>query len=340
MMHLNLQASVPRDDVQKILRMQLQCRKVGRTRFFCNNASTLRYSESLLLPRRSFLAGLGGLSLAACHKSTSSVAPADDLWRDFSFPPPDEQRALVLVPTSPRPLPLLVALHGRGESGRGLEVGAKAWRDDYGLEKLDTRLRAGSLAREDLGEMVLEDRLMRLNDSLKKNPYEGLVVACPYTPDLKDRSPKGAASFAQFVRESLLPRAQTASKCLTTREATGIDGVSMGGRLALLVGFLHTDIFGAVGALQPAIKVEEADLFASMAKRATYDKKMAIRLVSSDGDPFLAAVRALSKALEAVNVPHDLVVTPGPHDYAWNRGPGGAEMLLWHERVLRGLPGP
>ena len=77
-----------------------------------------------------------------------------------------------------------------------------------------------------------------------------------------------------------------------------------------------------------------------MAKRATYNKKLAIRLVSSDGDPFLAAVRALTKALEAVNVPHDLVVTPGPHDYAWNRGPGGAEMLLWQERVLRGLPGP
>jgi enterochelin esterase-like enzyme len=133
---------------------------------------------------------------------------------------------------------------------------------------------------------------------------------------------------------------QTESKSVTTREARGIDGVSMGGRLALLVGFMHADIFGAVGALQPAIKVEEAEMFALMAKRATYGKKLAIRLVSSEGDPFLAAVRALSKALEAVSVQHDLVVTPGPHDYVWNRGPGGAEMLLWHERVLRGLPGP
>ncbi len=219
-------------------------------------------------------------------------------------------------------------------------MGAKAWRDDYGLDKLEARLRACSLTRADLDEMVLDDRLGRLNHSLKKNPYEGLVVACPYTPDLKDRSAKGSASFAQFVRESLLPRVQTESKSLTTREATGIDGVSMGGRLALFVGFLHADIFGAVGALQPAIKVEEAEMLAMMAKRATNGKKLAIRLVSSEGDPFLAAVRALSKALDDVAVQHDLVVTPGPHDYAWNRGPGGAEMLLWHERVLRGLPGP
>jgi iron(III)-salmochelin esterase len=306
----------------------------------CHNAPTLRSADSRLLARRSFLAGLAGLSLAACQKSSSPVAPADGQWRDLSFPAPDEQRALVLVPPSPRPLPVLVALHGRGESGRGLEVGAKAWRDDYHLSKLDERLRTGSLTRADLGEMVLEDRLGRLNDSLEKNPYEGLVVACPYTPDLKDRSSKGAAPFAQFIRDGLLPRVQTESKSITSRDATGIDGVSMGGRLALLVGFMHADIFGAVGALQPAIKVEEAEMFAMMAKRATHDKKVAIRLVSSEGDPFLAAVRALSKALEDVGVQHDLVVTPGPHDYAWNRGPGGAEMLLWHERVLRGLPGP
>jgi len=300
----------------------------------------LHPSKSFLLRRRSFFTGIIGVSLASCQKSSSPVAPADARWRDLSFPAPDEQRALTLVPPSPRPLPVLVALHGRGESGRGLEVGAKAWRDDYGLDKLDARLRAGSLTRADLGEMVLEERLGRLNGSLRKNPYEGLVVACPYTPDLKDRSAKGAASFAQFVRESLLPRVQAESKCLTTREATGIDGVSMGGRLALLVGFLHADIFGAVGALQPAIKVEEAEMLAMMAKRATSGKKIAIRLVSSEGDPFLTAVRALSKALDDVAVAHDLVVTPGPHDYAWNRGPGGAEMLLWHERVLRGLPGP
>lgn len=266
--------------------------------------------------------------------------PADNRWRDLSFAAPDEQRALVLAPPSTRPLPVLVALHGRGESGRGLEVGAKAWRDDYYLDKLDERLRTGALTRADLGEMVLDERLGRLNDSLKKNPYEGLVVACPYTPDLKDRSAKGAAGFAQFIREALLPRVQSESKGLATREGTGIDGVSMGGRLALLVGFMHADIFGAVGALQPAIKVDEAETFAMMAKRATHDKPMAIRLVSSEGDPFLAAVRALSKALDEVAVKHDLVVTPGPHDYAWNRGPGGVEMLLWHERVLRGLPGP
>lgn len=313
--------------------------EVGLSLKLCQHAPTL-HSTKTTLPRRSFIAGLVGCSLAACKKSSSPVAAADGPWRDLSFPPPDEQRALVLVPPSPAPLPLLVALHGRGESGRGLEVGAKAWRDDYGLDKLDAQLRAGALTRSDLADMVVDDRLGKLNDSLKKSPYTGLVVACPYTPDLTDRSAKGAAPFARFVRESLLPRVQTESKCLTARESTGIDGVSMGGRLALLVGLMHADIFGAVGALQPAIKVEEAEMFALMAKRATFNQKLSIRLVSSEKDPFLAAVQALSQAFQVEKIPHELIITPGPHDYAWNRGPGGAEMLLWHERVLRGLPGP
>ncbi|HRI63424.1 MAG TPA: alpha/beta hydrolase-fold protein [Polyangium sp.] len=294
----------------------------------------------MLLHRRFFLTGLFGLSLTCCQKSRTSVPPADGLWRDISFPPPDEQRALVLAPPSSQPLPVLVALHGRGESGRGLEVGAKAWRDDYSLDKLELRLREGPLTRADLADMVLDERLENINASLKSNPYEGLVVACPYTPDLKDRSKEGAAPFAKFIRETLLPKVRSESKCLDTRNATGIDGVSMGGRLALLVGFTYPDIFGSIGALQPAIKVAEAEMFAAMAASATAGKKTALRLVSSEEDPFLEAVRALSKALEAVHVPHELIVTPGPHDYAWNRGPGGVEMLLWHERVLRGRPAP
>jgi hypothetical protein len=30
----------------------------------------------------------------------------------------------------------------------------------------------------------------------------------------------------------------------------------------------------------------------------------------------------------------------GPHDYVFNRGPGGIEMLLFHDRALRGEAAP
>ncbi len=34
---------------------------------------------------------------------------------------------------------------------------------------------------------------------------------------------------------------------------------------------------------------------------------------------------------------HEHRVALGPHNYDFNRGPGGLEMLTWHDRVLRGL---
>jgi len=288
--------------------------------------------------RRTFL-GLASVALAGCRRERPPPPPLDDRWKDLSFPT-DEQRALLLAPRSDKPLPLLVALHGRGESGRGLEIGARAWRDDYSLDALDKKLRAQTMSAEDMGDMVQPERLARLNASLARAPYEGLVVACPYTPLVADRSPRGAEPFARFLIDKLLPRARTDAKAADARERTGIDGVSMGGRLALLVGLQHPEVFGVVGALQPAIRVEEAELFTSLARTAKARAELGLRLVSSDGDPFLPAVEALSKALRTAEIAHELVVTPGPHDYAWNRGPGGVEMLLGQERALRGLPAP
>ena len=300
--------------------------------------------------RRRALAALSGLALAGCGRGCDHVPrreappPAGPDWRDLVFPSsspaPDGQRALLLAPGGGKGLPLLVALHGRGESGRGLDVGAHGWRDDYLVERAHHRLGAPPLTPADLEGFSEPARLARINASLAAHRYEGLCVACPYTPDLPDRTPGGAADFAAFVVDQLVVRARADAGCLATRAATGIDGVSMGGRLALWLGLTRPDVFGAVGALQPAIRVDEAERIAAMAKQAAAKAPLALRLVSSDGDPFLPAVRALSQALGAAGVAHELVETPGPHDYAWNRGPGSVEMLLWHERILRGLPAP
>src|SRR5690606_15994136 len=116
-----------------------------------------------------------------------------------------------------------------------------------------------------------------------------------------------------------------------TREGTGIDGVSMGGRVALEAGFAHPEAFGSVGAIQPAIRgMEEA--LAERAARASSPQRL--HLLSSDEDPFLGATRELASALTDRRVAHTLSVVPGPHDYAFNRGPAGLEMLLFHDRAL------
>ena len=134
-------------------------------------------------------------------------------------------------------------MHGRGEAGRGLAAGAHGWRDDYDLDVIRTKLEASTLSRTDSKEMLSAERIAKLLAALAQQPWRGLRVACPYCP-----VPSGDwRGFGNFVTGPLLERAGKPA-----RAATGVDGVSMGGRYALEIGFGMADRFGAVGALQPA----------------------------------------------------------------------------------------
>ena len=307
------------------------------------------------LSRRDLLAGAAAFALpaitAGCHCSGGRAptqtqnGPVVPPWREISFDPSsiytEAERALALVPEGAKDLPVVVALHGRGELGRGLDAGARGFRDDYGLDRIDGRLRSPPITREDLLGFTNDARLAQINASLAASPYAGVVLACPYAPDLRDRSVAGAEPFGRFVVEALLPKVREVSGSPSKPERTGIDGVSMGGRLALWIGLRFPEAFGAVGAMQPALREGEADDVAKLAASArAKNPKLRLRLLSSEGDPFLAAVKAASAKMNELGVAHDLVIVPGPHDYAFNRGPGCAEMLLFQERALRGLASP
>ena len=86
--------------------------------------------------------------------------------------------------------------------------------------------------------------------------------------------------------------------------------------------------------MQPAIRGREEQM-ADLAAKAMAQKPQALRLLSSDDDPLLPVTRKLSEELRKRHVAHTLVVTPGGHDYAFNRGPGSIEMLRFHDRALR-----
>lgn len=296
------------------------------------------------LGRRQLLTATLGALAFGCDRSERRpprTTPLTATWRELSFVAsehyPHPEHAVVLAqPKSP----LLVALHGRGEASRGVQVGARGWRDDYDLDRAHHRLLNPPLKAEDLLRFVRPERLAALNASLQQTPYQGLCVACPFTPALADRSLAGSQPFGAFVLRDLIPRVRKELSLPTDRAQTGIDGVSMGGRLSLLVGLANPGTFGAVAALQPAMGPDEAPMFSELAARAQASAPVKLRLVTSDGDYFRRAVEVLSERMHKDGVKHELLVTPGPHDYAYNRGPGSFEMLLWHERVLRGHAPP
>jgi enterochelin esterase-like enzyme len=268
-----------------------------------------------------------------------------EMLLDFPETPVGPEKALVVVPRrgdATARYPVLVALHGRGESVRGIEVGARGWMDDYDLGRAMARLWSPPLLREDFRGFVDDARLAHLNASLIARPFRGLVVACPWVPDIlssRDRANLDASlSFGSFVVDHLMPRVVAETPASAERAATGIDGVSLGGRASLVVGFAHADRFGAIGTLQAALQDSEAAAFAARARAALQHGPLHVRLVTSDRDPFAGAITQLHLAFDEGRIDHEYLVIPGPHDYAFNRGPGGIEMLLWHDRILRGEP--
>lgn len=297
------------------------------------------------ITRRAALVGGVGVAVGACsngsQSASSSGGPKEPSpgWREISFEK-EEQHALVFAPDGSADWPVLVALHGRGEAGRGIAAGARGWRDDYDLDLVRARLETNGLDAETTKKMLSEERLASIRSALTEAPWRGLVIATPYTPVPTGKDVASAAPFGRFVASTLLPRVAELKGGPVRREATGIDGVSMGGRYALQLGFSMPEVFGAVGALQPAIAPAEAPAFADLALKAAEKQSQHIRLASSSDDPFLEATMALAEELERRTLKHQLVVTAGLHDYIWNRGPGSAEMLFFHERALRGLSPP
>jgi hypothetical protein len=289
------------------------------------------------------LVALGALTAVAQVPGAQAPRPSSFTTRvwDFTTSPAGPTRAVVMVPAAMRPgvrLPLLVAFHGWGETQRGWERGAWGWSQDYELGASDHELRRASLRVEAFLGFVDPSRFRRLRRDLARRPYQGVIVVAPYTPDVLDPDAGDRSrDYGDWVVNTLIPKARAELPVLTDRGATGIDGVSLGGFFALETGLLHPETFGAVGALQAAVYRRVDRVLARHVPSASRPPQR-IRLVASRGDRLTRDIRALDAAMSARGIPHELREVEGPHDYIFNRGAGGVEMLLFHDRALRGLP--
>ncbi len=231
--------------------------------------------------------------------------------------------------------PVLVALHGRGEAVKPPRAGALGWANDYGMLHAIERLCAPPLTDADYQGLSDPTRLANANRDLVARPFGGLVVVCPHVPDLDLNGNKDPERFGAFLTQVLLPRVRREMPVETTPEHTGIDGVSLGGALALRIGLTRGDTFGVVGALQPAIGDDRLSELTDLALAARAKRpNMPLRLTTSHDDYYKPWVQKLSDRWRGAGVTHEFADVPGPHDYVFNRGPGVYEMLLWQDRVL------
>ena len=259
---------------------------------------------------------------------------------DMGTQPWGPGRAVVLVPTWGAPdarFPVVVALHGRGEALKRPADGAMGWPRDYALVRAVDRLRAPPLRESDYEGLAEPARMAEANAALAQRPFGGLIVACPWLPDVHNACVADIAAHTRFVLEGLLPRVRRETPALETPEATGVDGVSLGGVLALRMGLSYPDVFGAAGGIQPAFADGQGAEWTALAQAARARRpEMRIRLLTSHDDYFHDPIVGVSRAWSTAGVAHEFADVVGPHDYVFNRGPGSFELLLWNARALAG----
>lgn len=272
----------------------------------------------------------------------SGTQPRELTWRWANGPFGQPAEALISIPrqsSAGQRFPILIALHGRGESKKGPSRAARGWMDDYRLAAALERIEKPPLRRSDFQGFVRAARLRAINRHLVDNPYEGLIIVCPYLPNVMkgERAFEQTAELAEFLVDTLLPRVRAETPARPSPIFTGIDGVSLGARAALLVGLTRPTDFGVVSGLQVAIDSSEIARITQMAVAArAVNPYLKLRILTSNRDYYRKVDAQLSRAWLQAGVTHSFVEVVGTHSYRFNRGPGAYELLLFHDRALRG----
>jgi predicted esterase len=246
------------------------------------------------------------------------------------------RRCQLFVPReTPSPRRLLVLLHGLGET-KNEALGIRAWADRYGLCDAHERLRRPPVTRVLTDAVYLTDsRLSELGRELARAPYRGFAIACPYTPNVYRAGPTLAVldRYAAWLVERLLPALQ--KELGTDASPVGLDGVSLGGYVALEVFLRRPEAFATIGSLQGAFGAALADGYAARIERAfAANGPRPLRIASSSWDPGRAASERLVERLAKRGIVATLSVPPGPHDQRFLREVGSLELLLWHDRAI------
>ncbi len=247
-------------------------------------------------------------------------------------------RVPVLVPRHLPPgtrVPLLIALHGLGESSDPV-LAARAWTELYGLVEAYRRLLSPPLAPRSRRGDLPNDRIAAINQDLAARPFAGIAVACPFTPNPSRAPDRGAHldAYTRWLVEVVATRARAQLPFLRSGPSgLFLAGCSMGGAVALDVALRARGAFGALSIVQSAHGAHRnEELAATLLTAGPAGRALPTQVLTSQGDPFRERNEALARALARRAVPHELRVLPGPHDQPWLREAGTPEMLLWLDR--------
>ena len=287
---------------------------------------------------------LASAAFAAPRAARATDTPLPDHERmDLSLPgsPRLAQRATVLVPKgcpATSSLPVLTLLHGLGET-HNVRDGVNAWAERYGLLSSYARLLRPPVA-SGLRRLryLVPERAQQLDRELAARPFQGMIIVCPFTPNVfKMHTARALDDYAAWLVDVLLPEVRRRTPASSSMRATGLAGCSLGGFVSFEVFQRRPEAFFTCGGVQAAIGPATGDRYArNIASLIQRHGPRRIHVETSSGDPYHNANVAFARALAREGVEHALRDPPGPHNQPWLQEIGTLEMLLWHDRQLRG----
>ena len=250
------------------------------------------------------------------------------------------RKCLLIRPTRVPPevaLPLVILFHGLGET-ESESLGIHAWFERYGLPQAYARLCAPPVVRTLPQQRYLSDqRLLEINEELRTAPLPDVAWVCPFTPNVLGKDPSSPVldGYAGYIEQVLLPAVRAATPILDSAAHLGVDGVSLGGYVALEVFSRKPELFGVVGSLQGAFGPKLAEVYARRIAEASFKfGPRRVHVTTSSFDPFRDASRQLAQRLGERGVNVTLTLPAGPHDQTFLREAGTLEMLLFQARAL------
>ncbi|MFP6687439.1 MAG: hypothetical protein VB934_22160 [Polyangiaceae bacterium] len=296
---------------------------LSRRRLLATSAS------AMLFPRSALSASPRPAKLSSKHYAVR------DITLDHSQP---WNRFTLLVPTlsKTRPVPLLVLLHGLGET-HDPRTGAYAWLERYGLAMAYDRLhRPPVRALDDRARYWTNTKLSEINQQLAARPFRGFAIACPYTPNVY-RAPSRQRildRYADWISDAVVPRARSEANIIADAAHTSLDGCSLGGYVGLEVFLRKSSEFHAWGSVQGALGSHRIPGYIERLKAiVTPQSRHRLHLETSHADAFRGVNERFSRSLRAASLPHDFSLLRGPHNQPFLRDSGTLNMLLWHDRL-------
>ena len=289
--------------------------------------------------RRAVLRALVGLPLWA--GSSRAATESRTAWIVEEHQVPGAAAPLgpvvVLRPRKPRrkKLPMVIALHGRGETAKPPRQGAFGWPSDYGLRAWLEASAEGPVDPSMLSGIGDPRVLAKANARWRKEGAPDVCFVCPYYTDVEAHRPDDARPLMRYLAEQVVPWAHGALPIEASPAMTSIDGVSLGGYLALRTACEYPTLFRAVGGLQPAMNRSDVGAWRRRLDRAwAANPGLELRLLTSDGDFFQEGVDGLHHALAAAGRKHRYLRVHGPHDYLFNRTFGSLALIDFHEEIF------